>query len=419
MTLPIKTLPIIERWDCTGCGKCCRGNIVPLDEDDLRRLREQQWDKQPEYRGVRTIVRLGLRLFSRSRYRLAQRDDGRCVFLTDDGLCRIHQRFGFDAKPLICRMYPLQLVPMDKTVHLTLRRSCPTAAADQGRELQAHLREARQFADERPRLAQPVRPPALTRRQQRSWPDTLVVLGTMERLLTDARYPLVRRLVHGLRFCDLLELCRLDGMETARLREFTQLLAENVPQEAADSFQQRTPPSRAAAVLFRQIVADYLRLHPRYLVRESWRERLRMFVAALAFARGRGAVPRLHPDFPATTFEAVEQRALGHLDEAVQRPFVRFFETTAASGQYAIVSRLRWPVVEKFRALAAAYPVALWMLRYFCPDRPPTAQDVIDIVTALDRGQGYEPLGGHQHRRRLAHLAQLGELERLVVWYAR
>jgi hypothetical protein len=315
-------------------------------------------------------------------------------------------------------MYPLQLVPTDKTVRLTLRRSCPTAAADQGRELQAHLQEARQFVNERPRLAQPVSPPALTRGQRRSWQDTLVVLGAIERLWTDARYPLVRRLVHGLRFCELLGLCRLDGWETAKLRELTQVLAENVPQEAAEYFQQRTPPSRAAAVLFRQIAADYLRLHPRYLVRESWRERLRMLTAAVGFARGKGAIPRLHPDFPEATFEAVEQRTLGHLDEALQKPFVRFFETTAVSGQYAIVSRLGWSVVEKFRATAVAYAAGHWMLRYFCPDRPPTVEDAIDIVTAMDRGQGYEPLAGHQHRRRVKHLAQLCELERLVVWYA-
>ena len=49
----------------------------------------------------------------------------------------------------------------------------------------------------------------------------------------------------------------------------------------------------------------------------------------------------------------------------------------------------------------------------------PTVDDVIDVVTAIDRGQGYGPLSGRQHRRRIRNLSQLGEVERAAVWYAR
>jgi lysine-N-methylase len=413
---PIKTLPIVERWDCTGCGKCCRGNLVPLDEDDLQRLREQRWEEHPDYRGVRTVVRRGA---LRRRYRLAQRDDGTCVFLTEQGLCRIHQEFGFDAKPLICRMYPLQLVPVDKTAWLTLRRSCPTAAADRGRDMKEHRGVAKRFVKERPRLAESVRPPFIRRGRRRSWQEVRVVTAALEGLLTDERFPLVRRLVHGLSFCDLLQRCRLRRTDTEQLGELTGVLAESAPTVAADVFRQRAPPSQPAAVLFRQITADYLRVHPRYLVRETWRQRLRMASAALGFARGKGAVPRLHEDFPEATFDAIEAIPLGHMDETLQTPFVRYYTTNAVSLQYAVVSRPDWSVIEKYRALAVAYPVALWMLRYFSGPETPRVEEVINIVTAMDRGQGYAPLVGRQHRRRIANLAQLGELERLVIWYAR
>ena len=39
----------------------------------------------------------------------------------------------------------------------------------------------------------------------RSWDDLLLVADTLDRLMHDERYPVVRRLVHGLQFCDLLE----------------------------------------------------------------------------------------------------------------------------------------------------------------------------------------------------------------------
>ena len=66
-----------------------------------------------------------------------------------------------------------------------------------------------------------------------------------------------------------------------------------------------------------------------------------------------------------------------------------------------------------------AYPVALWMLRYFCVERTPEAQDVIDLVTSIDRGQGYAALTGRQHQRRVSQLSRLEQLDRLIAWYAR
>ncbi len=415
-TLPIKTLPIVERWDCTSCGQCCRGTVIPLDDDDLRRLRSQEWDKHPDYRGVQTVVRQGV---VRRRYRLAQRDDGRCVFLTEQGRCRIHEGFGFAAKPLVCRMYPLQLVPVDDVVLLTLRRSCPAAAADQGRELREHRGTALQGVRQRPQLAQAVRPPAISGSVGRPWQDTLLVTGALERLLTDEQYPLVRRLAHGLRFCDVLARCRIRKQDRQQLAELVTLLVEGVREEVVGLFRERAAPGKAASVLFRQTVAEYLRLHPRFAASESWRERLRLAGAAVAFARGKGPVPRWGDGFPEMTFESVEERKLGHLGTALQRPLQRYFETMAVSQQYAVLSRPGWSLVEKFRALAVAYPAALWMLRYFCGGREPEAGDVIEIITAIDRGQGYGSLVGRQHRRRVSQLAALGELERLVIWYAR
>jgi hypothetical protein len=138
-----------------------------------------------------------------------------------------------------------------------------------------------------------------------------------------------------------------------------------------------------------------------------------MAKAAVAFARGEGPVPPLHEFFRAT-FETLDASQLG---ETLQQPLLRYFETTAFPNNTPLSPE--WSLVEKFQALAMAYPVALWMLRYFCVEREPGGDDVIDIITAIDRGQGYGNLIGTQHRRRISQLAALGELERLVIWYAR
>lgn len=410
----IKLLPILEQWDCQACGLCCHGSIVRLDEDDLRRLKEQAWEKHPDFRGVKTVVRDS---WLSSSYHLAQRADGGCVFLTPEGLCRIHAEYGFEAKPLMCRMFPLQLVPRERGAILTLRRACPTAAADQGSQLQTYQSQVKSFAAEGKLLDKPIPAPAVVRGHPSTWDDFLMVAKRLERLVTDQRFPIVRRLAHGLRFCLLLEQCKLKGFSGTKFAELADLLCE----EAADVnslFAERTPPTKAAATLFRQAAAEYVRLHPTFVPGRSWLERWRMTRAAIAFARGKGTVPHLHPGLPETTFEDLE-RPLGHLEESVQRPLVRYFETHSVSLQFAFANRAGWTLVESFRAMAFTFPIALWLLRLCCTDRTPTAADAIDMVTIMDRGQGYAPLCSANHRSRLAMITRLGELDRLVVWYAR
>ena len=121
----LRPLPIVEHWDCHNCGDCCRNNIIRLDADDLARLKEQRWDEHPDFCGVRVIVSHGL---VDETYALAQQADGACVFLTAEGRCRIHELHGYDAKPRICKTFPLQIVPMENGAILTTRRSCPSAA---------------------------------------------------------------------------------------------------------------------------------------------------------------------------------------------------------------------------------------------------------------------------------------------------
>jgi hypothetical protein len=58
MSLPIKPLPIVERWDCHQCGVCCRGSRVPLSADDLQRLKEQGWAEHPDFRGTPVATRV-------------------------------------------------------------------------------------------------------------------------------------------------------------------------------------------------------------------------------------------------------------------------------------------------------------------------------------------------------------------------
>jgi lysine-N-methylase len=415
MSLPLKPLPTVERWDCHQCGVCCRGSVVPLSDEDLARLAAQKWEEHPDYQGTKVTTRES---WGSRDYRLAHRDDGSCVFLLPDGLCRIHKELGFDAKPLICRMFPLQVVPRDGVAMLTIRRACPSAAADRGRPVAEQLDFAKKLARERGLTDQKVEPPPIKPGESRAWPATRKVLSAIQRLTADERFPPVRRLAHMLVFCRLLDRAKTKPLDDAKLGELVDVLEAAVPDEVGDLFSTRRPPQAAAAVLFRQIAAEYVRLHPRYHVRPSWSTRLGLAWAAFKMIRGRGALPRLHPQFPAATFEQLEA-PLGRMDAGLYLPFARLVETSAESWSYALAGRSGWSIVESAAQLAITYPVGLWLLRWASAGREPMLEDVFDIVTALDRGQGYGPLSGAKQRQRLRVLLSLDEFPRLVAWYGR
>jgi Fe-S-cluster containining protein len=415
MPLPIKPLPIFERWSCHQCGVCCRGSIVPLSADDLARLRQQGWQEHPDFKDTPVVVR---QTWLGSEYRLAHREDGSCVFLAPDGLCRIHKELGFDAKPLLCRLFPLQVVPRDGAAYLTLRRACPSAAADLGTPLAEQLDFAKKLVRQHGLTDEPVAPPPLKPGESRDWPTARRLLEALQRLLVDDRFPPVRRIVHALIFCRLLEQAKTRSLDDRQLADLFAVLEQSAPDEVGELFSQRQPPGHSAGMLFRQTAAEYVRLHPRYHTRPSWRTRVQLAWAAWSFVRGKGKLPKLHPAFPDTTFEQLEQ-PLGRLDPALYLPFSRLIETTAHSWNYAISNRGSWSIVESMRMLALSYPVGLWLLRWAAAGREPAVADVLDIVTALDRGQGYAPLAGGKQRRRLQLLSSLDALEGLVAWYGR
>ena len=53
-------------------------------------------------------------------------DDDACVFLNEQGKCRIHAKFGGPAKPLACQVYPFTLNPAGDHWQVGIRFACPS-----------------------------------------------------------------------------------------------------------------------------------------------------------------------------------------------------------------------------------------------------------------------------------------------------
>ena len=100
------------RHRCLACGSSCHGHRVRLLDDEGDRMRAVARDL-----GVHDPID-GPWL---------RHEEGRCVFLAADGLCSIHARKGFDAKPRLCQQYPWLALQIGTDQRIGLDPGCATA----------------------------------------------------------------------------------------------------------------------------------------------------------------------------------------------------------------------------------------------------------------------------------------------------
>ena len=139
MRLPIY-IPKLQgqRYSCHGCGSCCRDFTVQLTERDLQKLHEQGWK---ERLGQEYVVKF------RGHSWLKQKEDGACVFLGDNGLCKVHAEFGLEAKPLACQFFPFMLSPNVRDTHVGISFACGSVVASKGAELESHRGDVRRMSE--------------------------------------------------------------------------------------------------------------------------------------------------------------------------------------------------------------------------------------------------------------------------------
>ncbi len=80
---------------CKSCRRCCIGTEIRLMPEDIER-----WKKEE-----RLDILLNIdSLFGESRSLIKKDDSNECIFLSDDGSCKIHE-----TKPYICQKFPVSL----------------------------------------------------------------------------------------------------------------------------------------------------------------------------------------------------------------------------------------------------------------------------------------------------------------------
>jgi len=132
-----------QRFTCQQCGMCCRGAWVVVTPAEIDRYRKLDVARLYTDGGTRADA-AGIDPFllvAHGHYRIRQRADGSCGFLSPDNRCRIHEELGGGAKPLACRVFPFRFHPVEGRPFVTTSASCPTIVKNEGAPLTAQARD--------------------------------------------------------------------------------------------------------------------------------------------------------------------------------------------------------------------------------------------------------------------------------------
>ena len=116
----------MRRFVCDGrrCGSlcCCAKWGVALDAATLAR-----YEGRPE---LLHELKKGLERSEATGGWIMRHENGRCVFLREDGLCSLQRRFGIGAISDVCAEYPRKMHEVGDTLDRALCLSCPVAAEE-------------------------------------------------------------------------------------------------------------------------------------------------------------------------------------------------------------------------------------------------------------------------------------------------
>jgi lysine-N-methylase len=417
MSMPVRALPVVQSWDCHGCGTCCRDLDVPVTAAERARIEAQGWKDDPEIGDLPLFVRQDLRS---GNYRLFRGERG-CVFLNDQGRCRLHERHGVDAKPLACRLYPFVLVPLGDQWRVSLRFACPSAATSQGRPLPEHvpvlepIAAALENADLVRGKPQPL--PELQDGQPIAWEDLGRFHAALLALFRRGGEPLEQRWRRCLALAAVCRKARFEKVTGDRLREFLQVVAAAVEADVPADAARVPPPGWRGRMHFRQALAVLTARDRGALAGAALGSGWRRLLLAWRFLRGTGAVPRVNALVPDTTFERVEL-ATGPLPAEALAVLERYYEVKLTALHFFGPAFHGLGLWEGLDSLALTLPAVLWLARVF-EDR--SREEAVTLaVQIVDENLGYEPLvAGRRFRAWVDALAAEDDLARLIAWYSR
>ena len=416
--LPLR-LPTIQNWSCHNCSGCCHQHLIEITDEERHRILDQNWKPADGIPAGQPVVVSHRGSLFRKSYRLAHQNNGACVFLRDDGLCRIHAKFGEPAKPLACRIYPYAFHPAGGRVTVSLRFSCPSVVASKGKSVVENRDELKSMQKlVVPEGVEQLPPPNVSRREKVDWKDFMRFVDCLDEVMSDDEEPFIDRLFQCLQIVELIEQSRFHLVGGSRLSEFLNVISEATSE---GDLPDPEKPNHAAMIQFRLLVAYYARKDTVSDLDAGIAGRWRLLRAATRFASGRGNATPLQDCFREVPFETIE-RAFGELPDGADEILTRYLRVKLQGLHFCGAAYYDVPFCEGFQSLTLIIPSIFWLARWLAASDGRSKLVLDDISRALaiaDHHHGYSPVfGSGSFRRRVRLLASSSDIARLLLWYA-
>jgi lysine-N-methylase len=439
LRIPLKLVmqPGFQQYDCTGCGECCRGRFaIVINKDDRDRIVDQHWSDED-------LGLAGKPLFTPhgDDFQLAHHADSSCAFLQEDGRCRIHAVHGEAAKPLACRMFPFQFVPLGNQVRVDVRFNCAATSANLGRPITEHradLLELLKTAVPAERAADMPVPP-LHGSVQLTWEQLSRITKTFERVLLDVSLNITVRLTACVDLVELLREAPPEAFNGKALSEYLDeaayIVTENAlgdplvadtraptptaslkGRESGGSQAGKVAPSNTHLAAFRQVLAIYGCVDKVGVKARLW-QRLTLQLRMLA---GKGNVPTLQEGFPKVRFAGIENgRGIPSGDTALA--LERYLHVHLMAMGFFGPSFYNRSYLDGMSSLLFTYPLICWFARaYAASDGLPEINRscVERALMIVDHQHGIaSALDSPSERYRTNFLCERAVLRSLIIWY--
>ncbi|HEX2952212.1 MAG TPA: YkgJ family cysteine cluster protein [Armatimonadota bacterium] len=412
-TFSLSTPPAFQCYSCQGCGDCCRGRFaIIISAADRERLEQQQWSAEE-------LQLNGQPLFTPQNggFQLAHRADGACVFLDDQGRCRIHARYGESEKPLPCRLYPFRFVPLGNQVRVDVRFDCPSTAGNFGHPIPSYRSSLLSLMPQVvPEYAATLSAPPFYGNVRSTWAQLCRITETFERLLLNDSLDITRRVLGCVNFAAALRSPRIVSLEGRKLSEFLETVLTKVIETAEKDTLRRVPPPGIVQSMFRHLLSIYARMD-RVGEKTSTIQRLKH---SLRMSSGRGQVPPIRQGFPSVAFTDIDRMSVTPQHGAAAM-IERYLHLRLSSMSFFGRTFYDRSYLDGMNSLLLTYPLVCWIARAYAVEQGLQAPDAGCMEQALqivDHQHGMNPLLNIAIEHvRTNFLTERSHLRSLVIWY--
>ncbi len=361
---------------------------------------------------------------------LNRQPDGACVFLDQSGKCQIHTRFGMEAKPLACQVFPYTFRKEGDSIRVGLRFDCPSVARSEGASLKSQTREIHQLA----RKAQDEMPTWYGHVRLRADVDNLQegsqrALRVVDRIMCEgdpADSTPSERIRNTAFVVSMLLRAKLGTIDEDDFAAFVELVAESA--SSATEEMSAGPATVRARRLLRQLVFAHVELTPFGKTESRGLSRMRLIGQQLTQGRrfriGRGSLPEISTlDEKTVTFIQVEtvKPARGEEATTVGTLISRWVRGRIACGSCYGGGYYGWGICEGLGAMMLGIVVASWRARWLAAtaDRDRLcAADVVGGIGFVDRVAGRVPsLRTRAELMRMKYLMEEWRMQELLTSY--